>query len=130
MNKLLHHLNNKYAITIIVFGVWMLFFDNNNFIAQIRLNRSLHELEMEKQYYLSEIEKDRKGIPILIKQYLKLGGQILGFNRDPNFSDVLDVLIMVDLTQTDKKVLARYFGPEEAASFIHIHNERSLAQSA
>lgn len=60
MNKFLHHLNNKYAITIIVFGIWMLFFDNNNFIAQVRLNRSHHELEMEKQYYLSEIEKDRQ----------------------------------------------------------------------
>lgn len=60
MNKLLHYLNNKYAITIIVFGIWMLFFDNNNFIAQVRLNQSLHELEMEKQYYLSEIDKDRQ----------------------------------------------------------------------
>jgi len=60
MNKLLHYLNNKYAITIIVFGIWMLFFDNNNFIAQVRLNRTHHELEMEKQYYLSEIEKDRR----------------------------------------------------------------------
>lgn len=59
MNKMLHRLNNKYAITILVFGVWMLFFDNNNFIAQVRLNRTLHELEMEKEYYLSEIEKDR-----------------------------------------------------------------------
>ena len=60
MNKLLHYLNNKYAITIIVFGIWMLFFDNNNFISQVRLNRTHHELEMEKQYYLSEIEKDRR----------------------------------------------------------------------
>jgi len=59
MNNLLRRLNNKYAITILVFGVWMLFFDNNNFIAQIRLNRSHNELVMEKQYYISEIEKDR-----------------------------------------------------------------------
>jgi hypothetical protein len=60
MNRILRALNNKYAITIIVFGIWMLFFDNNNFIAQIRLSRSLHELEMEKEYYQSEIKKDRQ----------------------------------------------------------------------
>ncbi|MBE9483227.1 MAG: septum formation initiator family protein, partial [Bacteroidetes bacterium] len=42
------------------FGVWMLFFDNNNFIAQFRLSATLNELEMEKDYYLSEIEKDRQ----------------------------------------------------------------------
>ena len=59
-NNLLHRLNNKYFFTILIIGVWMLFFDNNNFIAQIRLNRTLHELEMEKDYYLSEIEKDRQ----------------------------------------------------------------------
>jgi len=59
MKKLLYRLNNKYVITILVFAVWMLFFDNNNFIAQFRLNRTLNELEMEKEYYLSEIEKDR-----------------------------------------------------------------------
>jgi hypothetical protein len=47
---LLHRLNNKYFITILIFGVWMLFFDNNNFIAQFRLSR----------YYLSEIQKDRQ----------------------------------------------------------------------
>ena len=57
---LLHRLNNKYFISILIFGVWMLFFDNNNFIAQFRLNRTLSKLEMEKDYYLSEIEKDRQ----------------------------------------------------------------------
>ncbi len=56
----LHRLNNKYFFTILIIGVWMLFFDNNNFIAQVRLNRTLHKLEMEKDYYLSEIGKDRQ----------------------------------------------------------------------
>lgn len=40
--------------------VWMLFFDNHNFIDQYRLNRTLNELEMERDYYLTEIEKDRQ----------------------------------------------------------------------
>ncbi len=67
---------------------------------------------------LSSIERDAKGVPILIRQYLKLGGRLLGFNVDPDFSDALDGLIMVDLGQTDTKVLARYMGKEEAQRFI------------
>ena len=38
----------------------MLFFDNHNIINQYRLNRTLNELEMERDYYLTEIEKDRR----------------------------------------------------------------------
>lgn len=70
---------------------------------------------------LSSIERDGKGVPILIKQYLKLGGRLLGFNVDPDFSDALDGLIMVDLSQTDLKVLARYMGKDEAHGFIAYH---------
>ena len=59
-SKLPHRLNNKYFITFFIFIVWMLFFDYHNFIDQYRLNRTLHELEMERDYYLTEIEKDRQ----------------------------------------------------------------------
>ncbi len=67
--------------------------------------------------FISEIEADHKGVPILLKQYLKLGGRLLGFNVDPAFSNVLDVLIMVDLRRTDRKILARYMGREGAERF-------------
>ncbi|OGW48807.1 MAG: hypothetical protein A2078_00740 [Nitrospirae bacterium GWC2_57_9] len=70
---------------------------------------------------VSSIENDRKGIPILLKQYLKLGGQILGFNVDPAFGNVLDGLIMVDLTRTEPKMLERYLGKEGARSFLRYH---------
>ncbi len=72
IRDILRRLDNKYFITLLVFGLWMLFFDNNNFIAQIRLNRSLNELEMEKEYYLSEIEKDRQATLELITDTLSL----------------------------------------------------------
>ena len=32
---------------------------------------------------LTDVDSKQKGIPILLKQYLKLGGKLLGFNRDP-----------------------------------------------
>jgi putative hemolysin len=67
---------------------------------------------------VSDIEEDRKDIPILLKQYLKLGGVLLGFNIDPDFSNVLDGLILVDLTKTDRRLLERYMGKEGAAAFL------------
>ena len=94
MNRILRSLNNKYAITIIVFGIWMLFFDNNNFIAQIRLSRSLNELEMEKQYYLSEIEKDRQATYELMTDTLtleKFGREQYLMKRDNE-----DIYLIVD----------------------------------
>ena len=72
IRNILRRLDNKYFITLLVFGIWMLFFDNNNFIAQFRLNRTLNELEMEKEYYLSEIDKDRQATMELITDTLTL----------------------------------------------------------
>ena len=71
--------------------------------------------------FISEIESDHKGAPILLKQYLKLGGRLLGFNVDPDFSNVLDVLIMVDLRRTDPKILGRYMGRSGRDEFLRHH---------
>jgi len=79
---------------------------------------------------VSEIESDRKGIPILLRQYLKLGAKLLGFNIDPAFSDVLDGLILLDLTQTDPRILERFMGEEGAASFLEYHRRATEAVGA
>ncbi len=76
---------------------------------------------------IAAIEPDSKGVPILLKHYLKMGGQLLGFNVDPDFSDVLDGLIMVDLAKTDPKMLARYMGADGAAAFLAHHAVGSVA---
>jgi len=62
--------------------------------------------------YVSEIEPDGKDVPVLIKQYAKLGGKLLAFNLDPDFSSVVDGLITVNLTQTPRRILRRYMGAE------------------
>jgi putative hemolysin len=74
---------------------------------------------------ISRIESDRKRVPILLKQYMKLGGTLLGFNIDPHFSDVLDVLTMVDLRRTDRKALRRYMGREGVEAFLAHHDGSS-----
>ncbi len=71
---------------------------------------------------ISEIEKNGRGIPILLRHYLKLNATILSFNVDKHFSNVVDGLILVDLTQTDRKLLKRFMGKEGLEIFTK-HNE-------
>jgi putative hemolysin len=63
------------------------------------------------------LEADGKGIPVLLRQYLKLNAKLLGFNVDPNFGDALDALMMVDLRDVEPAVLRRYFGAD-AEQFV------------
>jgi putative hemolysin len=67
---------------------------------------------------LADIERDGKTVPILLKQYLKMGGVVLAFNVDRDFSDALDGLVFVDMRRTKASALARYMGTTEAAEFL------------
>jgi cell division protein DivIC len=52
-----------YFITGILFLVWMLFFDSNDFITQYRMSRQLSILEQDKEHYLekmAEVQQDRE----------------------------------------------------------------------
>ncbi len=59
---------------------------------------------------LAEIEEGRREMPVLIRQYLKLGGRIVAFNVDPDFGTVVDGLIVVDLLRAPPRDIARYMG--------------------
>jgi putative hemolysin len=67
------------------------------------------------------VERDGKGVPILIKQYLKTGGRLLGFNVDRRFVNALDALILVDLRNLPSALLERYLGKPGAAAFSTWH---------
>jgi putative hemolysin len=70
---------------------------------------------------IQDIETDQKGVPILLKQYLKFGAKVLAFNVDPEFSNVIDVLVLVNLAQTNPKVLRRYIEKEQVETFLAYH---------
>ena len=70
---------------------------------------------------ISDVEEDGKGLPILLKQYAKVGGRLVCFNLDRKFSEVVDGLVIVDLRQTDPSVLAHYMGKEGYAAFRRFH---------
>jgi putative hemolysin len=67
---------------------------------------------------MTKIEPDGKGVPVLLRQYLKLGAKVIGFNVDANFSDVVDGMIVVDLARVEPRELSKYMGREAAESFL------------
>jgi putative hemolysin len=79
--------------------------------------RDLDELSQP----ITDVETDGKGLPILLRQYAKIGGKMVGFNVDRKFSNVLDGLVVVDLRKTEPAVLERYMGREAAARFRQRH---------
>jgi putative hemolysin len=74
---------------------------------------------------IADLERDGKGVPILMRQYLKTGGRLLCFNVDRHFSNALDALIMVDLRTAPVPLLDRYMGKTRAAAFRAWHAVRA-----
>jgi putative hemolysin len=75
---------------------------------------------------IAGFELDGKGIPVLLRQYLRLNAKLLAFNVDAAFGDALDALMMVDLADVDRAILTRYFGREGAVRVL----DRSLSYAA
>jgi putative hemolysin len=71
---------------------------------------------------VSDVETGGRTIPVLLRQYLNLGGRIIEFNRDADFSGVVDGFVVVDLLETEPKLLERYLGREGAAEFLSFHH--------
>jgi cell division protein DivIC len=49
-------LKNKYLLSLIIFGIWMTFFDQNSFMSQIKLSAELNQLQARKNFYLHQNE--------------------------------------------------------------------------
>lgn len=69
------------------------------------------------QRAVAAAEDDARGVPVLIKQYLRLGSEVIGFNVDPDFSDVVDALMLLDLDRVGEERLAYFMGKEAAEGF-------------
>jgi putative hemolysin len=82
-----------------------------------RLIGNVDELSASVQ----DLELDGKGLPVLIRQYMKVGGQFLGFNVDPHFSNALDALVLADLRVAAAPMLDRLMGRSGAQAFRSFH---------
>ena len=57
--KVFNILKNKYLITIIGFGVWLLFFDQHNMVDRLKTRKYLSKLIEDTAYYHQQIVKDK-----------------------------------------------------------------------
>jgi len=73
---------------------------------------------------IAGLEPDGKGAPVLLRQYLRLGGRVLGFSIDPAFGNALDCLILVDLRKTEPRVLRKYMSDSAWMRFQQRHRVR------
>lgn len=72
-------------------------------------------------HVVADIEPDGKGIPPLLRQYLKMGAKVIGFNLDPEFGNCLDGLCVFDAAQVDRRAVRRYVSEEEVDRFKDVH---------
>ena len=70
---------------------------------------------------IRELE-DGRGLPVLLRQYLRLNGRVLAVSRDPQFADAMDALIVVDMLDMPASHLERYCGREGAERIRRYHH--------
>ncbi len=61
-NSVVKLITNKYFIVILIFLIWMIFFDENSYLTHRELNKEIDKLENSIDYYQKEITKDQKVI--------------------------------------------------------------------
>lgn len=71
-NKIPPYLKNRYSLVILLFLVWMVFFDQNDIITQIKLKQRLNKIEKQKEYYNDEISRTRSELNNLLNDDDKL----------------------------------------------------------
>jgi putative hemolysin len=77
---------------------------------------------------VADLEPDNKGIPVLLRHYLNLGGKLLAFNLDPDFKDVIDGLLLVDMVEANQRQLQRYMGRDNLSRYQQIQNRLEKIQ--
>lgn len=65
VGKIYPYVRNKYIATVLLFLVWMTFFDENNFISQVKNQLKLAELEVDKEHYVKEIAESTEDLRLL-----------------------------------------------------------------
>lgn len=62
LSFLLKLLRNKYVISIVIFAVWISFFDRNDLFTQLDRKKELKKLEVSTAFYENEILTTRKDL--------------------------------------------------------------------
>jgi cell division protein FtsB len=77
-SKILPVIRNKYLLSLVVFSVWMVFFDDRDVITtHFRYKSELNKLEESKEYYQQQIDQTRTELaklqtdPDLLEKYAR-----------------------------------------------------------
>jgi putative hemolysin len=79
---------------------------------------------------IEDREPDGKGVPVLLRHYLKLGARTIGFNVDAGFADALDCLIVLDLRRVPVATLQKYMSATSVQRFRAYWRLAEAADSA
>lgn len=91
-----------------------------------RVDLLLQDLD-DVSMLVADFEDDGKGIPVLLRHYLNLGGKLLAFNLDPDFSDVIDGLLLIDVLEADQRQMQRYMGRDGYQQYLASHQTSQCA---
>jgi putative hemolysin len=70
---------------------------------------------------IAGLEKDGKGVPILIKQYIRMNARLIEFGVWENHSNAVVALLLADLATADPRFLKRYMGDKGYQNFMTHH---------
>jgi putative hemolysin len=70
---------------------------------------------------VSGLEPDGKGVPILIKHYIRMNAKLIEFGVWKDHSNAVVAFLMTDLVTADPKFLRRYMGEEGYHRFMAYH---------
>lgn len=59
-NGFLKVIGNKWLIAIVLFLTWIVFFDENSFVAHTETKQQLHDLNDHRQYFKERISSDKQ----------------------------------------------------------------------
>lgn len=96
VKKVLRIFINKYFITTVIFLVWLVFFDSNNILTNMRTRDKLNGLRKDKKFYIDEVKKDS----ILIQKLLYDTLELEKYARERYLmkKDNEDVYLVIDTT--------------------------------
>jgi len=75
--------------------------DNNINVLMENMGEDINKLDKT----IGDVDEMNSGLPVLLKKYIKLNANIIGFNVDPKFNNCLDGLIILDLFDVPKNTI-------------------------
>ena len=125
-----HYYHHRYARYVKPRNKYEVILDQEDIDTLIGLTVS----DMRKlDSFIEQIEPKHLSVPVLFKKYLKQNAKVLGFNRDPKFSNAIDGLILLDLfdvpTETIHNLL-KEMNDEVKIEEFNIRKNVSMVESA